>query len=105
MKKLLFYSFSLILYSDCAFTQSVKLDTQEVKVLKEIEEKLGMAGKKIWNFDKDPCSGNWGWERFIFCDCSFESNTTCHVIQLYVFRSCLGNLLAKPELGKLKSFS
>ncbi|KAJ0815001.1 hypothetical protein HanPSC8_Chr17g0792351 [Helianthus annuus] len=105
MKKLLFYTFFLILYLNFVFTLSEKIDMQDVKALKEIWEKLGLAGKNKWDFDKDPCSpGNW--RSFVTCNCSFESNTTCRVTQLYVFRSYyLGNLLAKCESGNMKSYS
>ncbi|KAI3744152.1 hypothetical protein L1987_57228 [Smallanthus sonchifolius] len=93
MKKVLFFVFSLIFYSNLAFTQSAKLDTQEVKVLKQIGEKLGLAGTKVWDLDKDPCSGegNWGIGEYrkganvsIVCDCSFESNATCHAVDIYI---------------------
>ncbi|MFS8023277.1 hypothetical protein Hanom_Chr16g01449611 [Helianthus anomalus] len=77
--KLLFFAYSLIFYS---FTQSAKLDTQEVKVLNEILYKLRLAGP---DFDKDSCSAaSLKWNITIFCDCSFKSNTTCHVTTLYV---------------------
>ncbi|KAI7730571.1 hypothetical protein M8C21_005784, partial [Ambrosia artemisiifolia] len=80
MKKLLFFSFSLILYSNVAFIQSANLHTQEVKVLKQIWGKLGILGKE-WDFDKDPCSGEGKWGTSVLCDCSFDSNTTCRVTQ------------------------
>ncbi|KAJ0814990.1 putative non-specific serine/threonine protein kinase [Helianthus annuus] len=81
MKTLLYFSISLILYSQFSFTQSAKLDTQEVKVLKQIWGKLGLEDKNEWDFDKDPCSPG-RWQLFVVCDCSFESNTTCRVTQI-----------------------
>ncbi|MFS8021291.1 hypothetical protein Hanom_Chr16g01425701 [Helianthus anomalus] len=73
-------------------------------VLKQIWGKLGLEDKNEWDFEKDPCSpGRWNF--FVVCDCSFESNTTCRVTQMYVFRSYPGSLLAKCELGKTKSCS
>ncbi|KAF5757324.1 hypothetical protein HanRHA438_Chr17g0835181 [Helianthus annuus] len=104
MKTLLYFSISLILYSQFSFTQSAKLDTQEVKVLKQIWGKLGLEDKNEWDFDKDPCSPG-RWQLFVVCDCSFESNTTCRVTQMYVFRSYFGSLLAECDLGKTKSCS
>ncbi|XP_021993181.1 probable LRR receptor-like serine/threonine-protein kinase At1g07650 isoform X3 [Helianthus annuus] len=55
-----------------AVTQSAKLDLQEVKVLQQIWEKLGLQQPK--NLDR--CSVNRGW---VTCDCSFEGLTTSHV--------------------------
>ncbi|KAI3702469.1 hypothetical protein L6452_28207 [Arctium lappa] len=89
MKTVLFFMFSLILYSNFAFGQSAKLDDKEVKVLKELGEKLGLAGKKEWDLDKDLCSGEGscgrgeyikGFEVVVHCACSFERNAACHVI-------------------------
>lgn len=60
-----------------------------VKALKEIEKKLG---KNDWNFTLDPCSGegNWrvdngrkGFESSVTCDCSFNHNSTCHIVAMY----------------------
>lgn len=67
----------------------------EVKALKEIGKKLG---KKDWNFNKDPCSGEGNWvittytskefESNITCDCSFSPpNSSCHVIRMLVSSS------------------
>ncbi|MFS7961536.1 hypothetical protein Hanom_Chr08g00716351 [Helianthus anomalus] len=101
MKHLFFFAFFFILYSNFALTQSAKLVSQEVKVLKQIWGKLGLEDKNEWDFDKDPCSPG-RWQLFVVCDCSFESNTTCRLTQMYVFRSYLGSLLAKCELRKTK---
>lgn len=60
-----------------------------VKVLMEIARKLG---KKDWDFGKDPCTGegNWklstGWksaESSVSCECSFNNNSTCHIVSMY----------------------
>lgn len=59
-----------------------------VKALKEIANKIG---KKDWDFGVDPCSGkgNWnasnkkGFESFVICDCSFNHNSSCHVVSMY----------------------
>ena len=61
-----------------------------VEVLKEIGKKLG---KKDWDFGVDPCSGeggNWivwdgrkGIESNVTCDCTFNHNSSCHVVSMY----------------------
>lgn len=62
----------------------------EVGALKEIGKKLG---KKDWDFNKDPCSGEGNWvittyttkefESNITCDCSFPPpNSSCHIIRM-----------------------
>ncbi|MFS7961952.1 hypothetical protein Hanom_Chr08g00720981 [Helianthus anomalus] len=102
MKHLFFFAIFFILYSNFALTQSAKPFCK--KVLKQIWGKLGLEDKNEWDFDKDPCSPG-RWQLFVVCDCSFEGNTTCRLTQMYVFRSYLGSLLAKCELGKTKSCS
>ncbi|KAI3731705.1 hypothetical protein L1987_62894 [Smallanthus sonchifolius] len=84
MKKLLFFAISLILYSNSAFTQSAKLDTQEAKALKEIWGKLGLVGREEWDFEKDPCGDLGHWKFHLICDCSFESNTTCRITEIII---------------------
>ncbi|XP_021993180.1 uncharacterized protein LOC110889913 isoform X2 [Helianthus annuus] len=68
-----------------AVTQSAKLDLQEVKVLQQIWEKLGLQQPK--NLDR--CSVNRGW---VTCDCSFEGLTTSHVNNI----TLMGNRLSGP---------
>jgi len=61
-----------------------------VEVLKEIGKKLG---KKDWDFGVDPCSGeggNWrvwdgrkSFESNVTCDCTFNHNSSCHVVSMY----------------------
>ena len=59
-----------------------------VKALKEIGSKIG---KNDWDFGVDPCSGkgNWnvsdarkGFESSVICDCSFDHNSSCHVVSM-----------------------
>ncbi|XP_063947818.1 probable LRR receptor-like serine/threonine-protein kinase At1g07650 isoform X2 [Daucus carota subsp. sativus] len=82
--------FVLIIFSRTSFVSAAtaKLHQDEVRALKEIGKKLG---KNDWDFSKDPCSGegNWsipivrkGFESSVTCDCSFDANTTCHVIAI-----------------------
>ena len=89
------FSSSLLLvfftvYCLAATNSKSKLHPAEVKALKEIAKKLG---KRDWDFDKDPCSGegNWsvavtvkGLESSVACDCSFNNNSTCHITSMYV---------------------
>jgi hypothetical protein len=62
-----------------------------VKALKEIGNKIG---KKDWDFGLDPCSGKGKWnisespnrkgfESSVICDCSFNQNSSCHVVSMY----------------------
>jgi len=59
-----------------------------VKALKEIGS---MIGKKDWDFGVDPCSGKGSWnasddrkgfQSSVMCDCSFNNNTSCHVVSM-----------------------
>ncbi|KAK9074428.1 hypothetical protein SSX86_007026 [Deinandra increscens subsp. villosa] len=101
MKKLLFFAISLILYSNSAFRQSAKLDAQEVKALKEIWGKLKLTRKKEWNFEKDPCSGEGNWRLSVGCNCSFETNTTCHVTHISITSQYVAAILPW-EFAKLQ---
>ena len=58
--------------------------------MKEIAKTLG---KKDWDFNKDPCSGenNWkssvqvkGFENSVTCNCYFANATVCHIVSMYV---------------------
>ncbi|KAL8131913.1 hypothetical protein AgCh_007715 [Apium graveolens] len=80
--------FVLIIFPSLVSAATPRLHQDEVRALREIGKKLG---KKDWDFSKDPCSGdgNWsipsprkGFESSVTCDCSFKSNTTCHVISI-----------------------
>ena len=60
-----------------------------MKALKEIGTKIG---NKDWNFGVDPCSGKGNWnvpdarKAFVMssmiCDCSFNHNSSCHVVSM-----------------------
>ncbi|MFS8021497.1 putative non-specific serine/threonine protein kinase [Helianthus anomalus] len=82
MMKLFFFAYTLVLYLNFAFTQSAELNTQEMEAFKVIGEKLGAAGKKEWELDKDPCSGEQNGNLYVYCNCSFESNTSCHIYKI-----------------------
>ncbi|KAK2982603.1 hypothetical protein RJ640_024663 [Escallonia rubra] len=109
---LLYSSFVLAFLATLGFAATPRLHQDEVRALREIGKRLG---KTDWDFSKDPCGkeGNWssstrkGFESFVMCDCSFDHNTTCHVVSM-VLRKCLiyGEI---PEyvgdMTKLKSHS
>jgi len=80
-----------------------------VRALKEIGKKLG---KKDWDFNKDPCSGEGTWivttyttkgfESNITCDCSFlPQNSSCHVIRIALKSQNLTGIVP-PEFSKLR---
>ncbi|TKY57249.1 LRR receptor serine/threonine-protein kinase [Spatholobus suberectus] len=103
---LLLGSTSLIFLSHLASAATPKLNTQEVKALKEIGSKIG---KKDWDFGVDPCSGkgNWnvsdarkGFESSVICDCSFNHNSSCHVVSISLKAQNLTGGLS-PEFSKL----
>ncbi|OIW02860.1 hypothetical protein TanjilG_29636 [Lupinus angustifolius] len=81
-----------------------KLIIQEVKALEEIGKKIG---KKEWDFGVDPC--NWsvsqfdnrkGSENYVLCDCTFNNNSSCHVVTIYLKSQNLSGTLS-PEFSKL----
>ncbi|PQQ13751.1 hypothetical protein Pyn_07192 [Prunus yedoensis var. nudiflora] len=90
-------------------TATAKLHSQEVNALKEIGKKLG---KKDWDFRKDPCTGegNWnvsiegrrkGFESSVICDCTFNHNSSCHVIRIALKAQNLSGTVP-PEFSKLQ---
>uniref|UniRef100_A0A7N0TIL8 Uncharacterized protein n=1 Tax=Kalanchoe fedtschenkoi TaxID=63787 RepID=A0A7N0TIL8_KALFE len=82
------------------------LPPQEVEALKKIQSKLG---KTDWDFSKDPCSGqgNWsihgvkGFESSVTCDCSFNNNSTCHIIRIALKSQNLSGIIP-PEFSRLR---
>ncbi|KAL9391638.1 hypothetical protein Peur_015558 [Populus x canadensis] len=90
-----------------AASASAKLHSQEVRVLREIGKKLG---KKDWDFNKDPCSGegNWsilderkGFENSVTCDCSFNNNSSCHLVSIALKSQNLSGIIL-PEFSKFR---
>ncbi|KAK1567701.1 hypothetical protein Q3G72_015409 [Acer saccharum] len=84
-----------------------KLNNEEVKTLKVIGRKLN---KTDWEFGVDPCSGqgNWkvmderdGFESSVSCDCSFNHNSSCHVVSIALKGQNLSGIVP-PELSKLR---
>ncbi|KAK7850400.1 putative lrr receptor-like serine/threonine-protein kinase [Quercus suber] len=65
-----------------------------VTALNTIFQKWGIsANSNQWNISGKPCSGaaidstsfdDTNYNPFIKCDCSYNSNSTCHITQLYV---------------------
>ncbi|XP_076926139.1 putative LRR receptor-like serine/threonine-protein kinase At1g07650 [Bidens hawaiensis] len=101
---------SSILYSILTLSHSAKLNTQEVNVLKQIGVKLGLANSNVWDLSKDPCTGegNWGVGEYkkgynvsIVCDCSFDSNATCHAVNIYIKSQNISSTLPS-EFSKLR---
>ncbi|KAA8525012.1 hypothetical protein F0562_011350 [Nyssa sinensis] len=83
-----FCSLALIFFTTFGFAATPKLHALEVTALREIGKRLG---KRDWDFRKDPCSGEGNWslaitrkgsESSVNCDCSFDQNTTCHVVSI-----------------------
>ncbi|CAK9160225.1 unnamed protein product [Ilex paraguariensis] len=79
---------NLTFFTTLIFAVTPRLHTDEVGALRDIGRRLG---KRDWDFGKDPCSGkgNWsvpitrkGLESSVTCDCSFDHNTTCHVVSI-----------------------
>ncbi|KAL2496535.1 Non-specific serine/threonine protein kinase [Forsythia ovata] len=77
-----------------------------VDALKQIGKTLG----KEWNFSVDPCSGggNWitpnapkGYNNTVTCNCSYESNTICHVVSIDLSRNYLNGTIP-PEWGTME---
>ncbi|XP_061370404.1 probable LRR receptor-like serine/threonine-protein kinase At1g07650 [Gastrolobium bilobum] len=101
-------STSFILLSHLASAATPKLNSEEVKALKEIGRKIG---KKDWDFGVDPCSGkgNWngsdnnrkGFESSVMCDCSFNHNSSCHVVSISLKAQNLSGTLSS-EFSKLR---
>ncbi|XP_051135808.1 probable LRR receptor-like serine/threonine-protein kinase At1g07650 isoform X2 [Andrographis paniculata] len=103
------YYFILIFlsFSDSAAEKPPQLRQDEVRALKEIGRKMG---KKDWDFSKDPCSGegNWslpilrkGFESSVTCDCTFDQNSTCHVVGIALKSQNLTGGVP-PEFAKLR---
>ncbi|XP_040938115.1 probable leucine-rich repeat receptor-like serine/threonine-protein kinase At3g14840 [Gossypium hirsutum] len=84
-------------------TNGATLAKDEVEALKSIGKTLGKAG---WDFGFDPCSQRHGWvdqsTRYyannVVCDCSFNNNTICHVVQIDLTRNYLNGTIP-PEWG------
>ncbi|KAI5661981.1 hypothetical protein M9H77_21304 [Catharanthus roseus] len=102
-----FCSLNLFFFTYSGLAATPKLPPEEVKALREIGKRLG---KKDWDFNKDPCSGEGNWslpiltkgiESFVSCDCSFNANTSCHVITVALKAQNLSGIVP-PEFAKLR---
>ncbi|KAK6142262.1 hypothetical protein DH2020_022610 [Rehmannia glutinosa] len=110
MRKFIALCFILIFCTVSATAATLpkqQLHQDEVRALKEIGRRLG---KKDWNFSKDPCSGegNWsvpitrkGFESSVTCDCSFDHNSTCHVVSIALKAQNLTGSVP-PEFANLR---
>ncbi|KAK7320404.1 hypothetical protein VNO77_29838 [Canavalia gladiata] len=104
---LLAFTSFLVFLSHFASAATPKLNIEEVKALKEIGRKIGNIS---WDFREDPCSGkgNWnvsdnrkGFESSVLCDCSFNHNSSCHVVSISLKAQNLSGTLS-PEFSKLR---
>ncbi|KAL0443629.1 UNVERIFIED_CONTAM: hypothetical protein Slati_2085600, partial [Sesamum latifolium] len=87
----------LLLLSICLMgfaSGQTRLPADEVESLKVIGRSLG----KTWNFSVDPCSGLSGWatqnpdkgfENAVNCSCTYDNNSTCHVVSIEIQASGL----------------
>ncbi|XP_013464538.2 probable leucine-rich repeat receptor-like serine/threonine-protein kinase At3g14840 isoform X1 [Medicago truncatula] len=99
---LLFLSFCLI----SSFARGATLLQEEVQVMKDVAKTLG---KKDWDFNIDPCSGenNWttsspmkGFENAVTCNCTFANATVCHIVSIVLKSQNLSGTLPR-ELVRL----
>ncbi|KAI8006244.1 putative leucine-rich repeat receptor-like serine/threonine-protein kinase [Camellia lanceoleosa] len=99
-------SVAVIVFLATFASGSTPLPSSEVQALREIANKLG---KKNWNFNVDPCSGESGWanrsepngfQNAVTCGNCTSDNTTCHVVSIVLKSQNLGGILP-PELVKL----
>ncbi|KAJ0975922.1 hypothetical protein J5N97_017887 [Dioscorea zingiberensis] len=75
-------------------TAQATTDPSEVRALNAILGRWGKAASDKWNISGEPCNGiaidstdieGPEYNPAIKCDCSFVSNTTCHIIRLKVY--------------------
>ncbi|XP_041003780.1 probable LRR receptor-like serine/threonine-protein kinase At1g07650 isoform X1 [Juglans microcarpa x Juglans regia] len=104
-----FYT-TMLSFATFGLAATAKLHSDEVEVLKKIGEKLG---KKDWDFGIDPCSGEGNWQRLgerkgfesnVTCDCTFNGNSSCHVVKIDICRALKAQNLSStlpPEFSKL----
>lgn len=80
-------------------------DSNEAKALNSIFQQWGIsANQQQWNISGELCSGvavnssndAGTYNPYIKCDCTFNSNTTCRITQLYVY--ALNVVGAIPEV-------
>ncbi|XP_033132855.1 probable LRR receptor-like serine/threonine-protein kinase At1g29720 isoform X3 [Brassica rapa] len=106
----LFFTIITSFFSTLTTSASPALHPDELKALGEIATTLGI--KRLNLSDGDPCllktlkldvvsSPNSDMENIILCDCSFNNNMTCHIIELKLKSISLSGKLP-PELAKLK---
>ncbi|KAG4177188.1 hypothetical protein ERO13_A11G288400v2 [Gossypium hirsutum] len=92
-------------------TNGATLPNDEVEALRSIGKTLG---KTDWNFDINPCDQGDTWlnqstryyDNNVTCDCSFNNNTTCHVIHILLKAQNLAgtlplNLTSLPFLQEI----
>ncbi|XP_027927403.1 probable leucine-rich repeat receptor-like serine/threonine-protein kinase At3g14840 isoform X1 [Vigna unguiculata] len=103
---LLFHLWFLAFSFISSMAWGATLPEDEVEVMKEIGKRVG---KKDWDFNVDPCSGqrNWtssiqvkGFENAVTCNCLFANATICHVVSIVLKSQNLSGTLPS-ELVRL----
>ncbi|XP_047955707.1 probable leucine-rich repeat receptor-like serine/threonine-protein kinase At3g14840 [Salvia hispanica] len=83
-----FWRFIALIWFVSLVSRAAVLPPYEVESLRVIARRLG---KVDWDFNVNPCSGSSGWatqnstnghENAVTCNCTFDNNTTCHVISI-----------------------
>ncbi|KAF8075518.1 hypothetical protein N665_1089s0011 [Sinapis alba] len=108
---LLFFTIITSFFSTLTTSTSPALHPDELKALGEIATTLGI--KRLNLSDGDPCllktlklgvvskNSDSKMENIIVCDCSFNNNMTCHIIEITLKSISLSGELP-PELAKLQ---
>ncbi|TKY49221.1 leucine-rich repeat receptor serine/threonine-protein kinase [Spatholobus suberectus] len=96
-----FFLLLLAAFFFASFASGATLPEDEVQALIDIAKTLG---KKNWDFNVDPCSGqrNWtsavqvkGSENNVTCNCTFLNNTICHVTNIVLKQQNLPGTLPR----------
>ncbi|KAJ4879960.1 putative LRR receptor-like serine/threonine-protein kinase [Raphanus sativus] len=106
----LFFTIITSFFSTLTTSASPALHPDELKALGEIASTLGI--KRLNLSDGDPCllktlkiglvsNSDSDMENIVACDCSFNNNMTCHIIELKLKSLSLSGKLP-PELAKLQ---
>ncbi|XP_024984953.1 probable LRR receptor-like serine/threonine-protein kinase At1g56130 isoform X1 [Cynara cardunculus var. scolymus] len=91
----IFFVLCIILFQK-SNAQTARTDPSEVRALNSIFQRLDVVSGNLWNISGEPCSGTalGSVEDFqednnnpaILCNCTFDSNTTCHITRLKIWK-------------------
>ncbi|KAI3706387.1 hypothetical protein L6452_24090 [Arctium lappa] len=91
----IFFVICIILFQK-SDAQTARTDPSEVRALNSIFQRLDVVSGNRWNISGEPCSGTaLGTEPefqeetnnpAILCNCTFDSNTTCHITRLKIWK-------------------